>query len=125
MKNVLSKIFLWFAMVVIIVMSAVAFAIPGDILGRQVSFVVLDLLAIFSICVANNFLFRGAWEMLSVRERSVCSWLTLLALCACLFVVFPVFLEQWNIILRVILVAGLNLVAIVSLAITYYLSFRS
>jgi hypothetical protein len=125
MKDLFSKIFLCFAMIVVIVMAALAFAIPGDILGRQVSFVVLDVIAIVSICVSINILFRGAWEMLSVRKRSACSWLILLSLFACIFVVFPVFLEQWNIYVRAVLVGVLLSIALVTLAVNYHLSFKS
>lgn len=125
-KNLLTKFFLILAIVIIIAMGVVAYALPYDLMSissRQILFVVFDSLAIFLISASSILLFRGAWGMFSVQRRSMCLWLVRLSLFACIFVLFPVFLEQWNIILRAVLVAGLALVAVVALAITYYLSF--
>lgn len=125
MKDLLSKIFLWLAMVIFIVMAAVAFLIPGDIHGRQVAFWVLDSLAFISISISIHYLFRGAWEMFSVRKRSACSWIPLLSLSACILLILPMSIEQWDIYLRAALVGVLLLIGLVALAVTYHLSFKS
>ena len=124
-KNRVTKMLFLATMAIVIIVMALALFIPGDIRTRQVFLVLLGGIAIVLMCIIFHRLYKSTWKNLSELKYVTCKFFICMSILAVISMLLITFAMNGDVYVRISSMVALSIGTIVSLAITYRLSFKS